>query len=385
MESKVSKEEYEIGHWGRFDTSTLMPFPEKTQSQELLDKPIPLENRINHLLPYIEPDPIRRTAFAIAHKMGVPISWVKKTAKHIGLQSSIEENLDGEQIELFQYMAYELLDEEKAWSDAYEELDDFLSSYAVGNFIARTPYWVRVNASDLEIHPILMPLASGRDTPAYPKHLVLQLRHLLLLTPAAENRLTIHALSELTGDRPINIDRKLKALGVESDNRRSMHSGQIARHFQYKTLSLLEERKQKQPPPAADWMTAKTIGKLLNKSQVWVAGRINNSFQQLGEVRLTDGVAPYVHYPPLVYEALKAEVKELALIPVAEDTDLAMSALVKVVGRNEKWITDRIPYTDIQATRKINPVNGRLFNYFQQSDSDSLLGLPDNILDKLVI
>jgi len=122
-----------------------------------------------------------------------------------------------------------------------------------------------------------------------------------------------------------------------------------------------------------EWLTIGQMAKLLEKSYDWVEIRIKRHFLDYGEIRLNPRGKPLVHYPSLVYDALKIEKDGLKDYPVVHPEDISLDGMSLAIGKTERWIRARNPYLDITGTTKLNPINNRLFTYYSERDKELLL------------
>lgn len=367
----------------QFDVSTIMPIPENTYYQELLLQPIPLENRIAHLIPHVELTAVKHVAHSIATKLGVDKKWVINTALSLGIETQAEIKINGGTREVYPPLTLELLEEELGWLRAYESLNEQVSAFTIGQFLARHPDWVRYMAAELEVyHTPKMKLESGIRGYGYPKQLTLQLRHLILLTPHAADRLTLDTLAGITGREKNWIERKLKERGVEHDQRRSLLSGTIVRHFPPESLDIINEITENEPAPAGNWLTVGTMARLIGKDYEWVQVRVQKKYLDQAAFRLDDDHKKKIHYPPEVFGLLQQEAKEAESYEIAGTNDLALSALARQLGRDQKWVVARLPYTTVDPIVKRNPVNNRLLSYYSEDVVGILLELPQDILKR---
>lgn len=121
-----------------------------------------------------------------------------------------------------------------------------------------------------------------------------------------------------------------------------------------------------------EWLTVGAIAKRLGKTYDWVQPRIQKYYLEFGELRPDSRNHLRVMYPPRVYTALEQERDHISEYPIVSAEDLAINALSVAIGKDEKWISVRMPYLEIEGTEKLNPVNNRLFTYYTTADQDML-------------
>jgi hypothetical protein len=122
------------------------------------------------------------------------------------------------------------------------------------------------------------------------------------------------------------------------------------------------------------------MARLLGKDYEWVQMRIQKKYLERGEPRLDDDHKVKIHYPPEVFEALRRELQEVESYEVAGANDLAISALAKRLGHDQKWVVARLPYTTIAPVTKINPINNQPLPYYSDDSEAILRNLPEDIL-----
>lgn len=353
-----------------------IPIPERSHSQELLELPIPLENRIAHLVPYVEPHPKLLTAYAIAKRIGAEDDWVVRIAKRIGIETSQDQSNNGPQ--LYPVFSLELLEEEWQWYQEYSGLDERLSAYAISNFIAKTEKWVRHRANELGVFPEYERANTGHMAYTYPKTLIPQLRHLILIIPPEEDGFTESELSRLTGERQDWIRYRLAKAGIEATERHSSMSGRVFRFYPNRSLEYIRmlsaERK-----PGGNWMTVGMMADQLGKSENWVINRVKQ-YENHAEIRQNDRGKSVLHYPPFVFEALKAEADKLANLERRENK-MVLVALAKSIGKKPSWVEKRLPFVEYE-TEDLMSSNGQVYAHYDESLGDALLLLPEDILDR---
>ncbi|MBC7459141.1 hypothetical protein H7200_00285 [Candidatus Saccharibacteria bacterium] len=355
-----------------FSEETRMKIPDQTHAQELLEQPIPLENRIAHLLPYLEPTAEIYSRFVIARKIGSPADWVQKVALRIGIQP-ITNTLDEEGVESYPPYSLELLQEEWQWYQSYKELDDYLTEYAISQFVARSPQWVRKTAADLEVYPTKA-VVFKRFRTVYPKTLIPQLRHLLLVYLPSEDWYITKELEEATGHDWGWVARKLKASGIQSQKRRSALNGGIFDYYPPEALEYLKQLNMDLVEPAGDWLTIQGMADKLGKSYKWVISQLAD-MQESPELKLSSRARDEEHYPPEVCQKLSE--KSATLIEVGDY--FAVDTLAKYIGKSGQWVRNRLQYTDAIPEDRVD-VTGSVHEYYPPDTIEKLEGLPWDIL-----
>jgi len=362
-----------------FGEHTKMPLPEKSHFQEILETPIPLAHRVAHLIPYIEPTARRFGIDEIATKIGAERSWVRRTAVTIGIIQNDSRSEAGEDKKTYPHLSYELLLEEWEWFVSYERLDDQLSSYAIGRFIARHDSWVEKHAYELGVYPTNgRQQTSGQNSYLYPRTLIPQLRHIILSYMPQEDKVTLGDISQETGMKRSTVKKHLLRAGFTPEKRWSYTTGSLYDFYAEESIDFIKSIISELPPPAGDWLTVSEIADTLSKDYDWVKSRVVK-FAEYASERLDNNGKKHLYYPPFVLGALKEEVNVLDGIPFVGD-QLTVSGLAIAVRRSQRWVHARLPYIDTKPRDMINPVNNRTFAYYDRKAASELVGLPEDIL-----
>lgn len=361
-----------------FSEATRMPIPERTYTQELLDRPIPLENRIAHLIPYAEPVAGILTQYMIARLIGADPEWVVRVAERTGIATLPEDKAERISVRQYASPALEVLQEEWDWYRAYKELDDLLTETAIAKFVAKSVHWVRKTAHELEVFPTDKVVKSGRERPAYKKTLIPQLRHLLLLFPPADDWATKRELIELTGKDWPWIEAQLKKTAMDIMERRSPFNGGVYDYIAPQSRSYLSEVVAQLPEAAGNGLTIEAISKRIGRSPHWILRRMPEGYESLGLERTDDREIAGLHYFEDVWGPLQEQVK-------AEENDkrLARIAIAKAVGKSWAWVESRLPYTNVDPEEKTNQnyhvfdekVVGELKDIAEEEASDTRLSV----------
>lgn len=320
-----------------FSDETRMPIPEKSHAQELLETPIPLENRIAHLIPYIEPTAELLSSHAIAKRIGAEEYWVSSVAKRIGIELLPNDSGEGAAL-LYPPLSLELLEEEWQWHVSYEALAENLSTSAIAEFMAKTSYWVTKYAQELGFLFTVEESSYGSRSYSYPKQVIPQLRHIILSHPPAGDWYTLSELEEFTGHKRTWISNNLGKVGVESEQRWLALAGRLSPHFPPNTPEIIQAIADKTPLPAGNWLNVETMARQLSKTRDWVNKRIE-PFKESGEIRIGDNGNPRMHYPPEIYAALEVA-RELQ--PVQAGDWMTTNAIAQKLSRSYEWVSRRI-------------------------------------------
>jgi len=318
-----------------FSDETRMPIPEKSYAQELLETPIPLENRIAHLIPYIEPTAELLSSHAIAKRIGAEEYWVSSVAKRIGIELLPNDSGEGA-AQLYPPLSLELLDEEWRWQQAYEALDEKISLYKVSQFLARPRQWIADKSAELGVFPEY--IQEGRPTFLYEKTIILALRHLILIVPPQGDWHSVADLEELTGVPETRIRTLIAKQAIQSQMRWSYSTARELPHFPPESRETVERERDARPEPAGEWDTVVGAARALSKSPDWVRSRIGPEYEK--KELLDDSGKPAIHYKGLV-DGLRDEAKKIESYPEAGHF-VTLSRLASIVGRSKNWTADRL-------------------------------------------
>ena len=350
---------------------TRLRIPDKSPAQELLDVPIPLKNRLEHLVPYTIPKEQPQTAEMIARQIRTTPTWVRRTAERVGVQL----NNGGE----YPLYTLELLEEELAWVKSYDQLGENLTDYAIGQFLAKDPRWVAQQANELAVFPIQEPNGPGKYRPLYPKTLIPQLRHIILSIPPANEYRTVYELAAQFGQEWEWVKLRLEKSGLRSERRWAPMSKNAVDLYPPQSEQIIAKAVAERAPAAGDWLTTSTMANRLSKTYKWVETRLV-PYHNMRKVLRDDRGADTPHYPPEVFVQLQAEVAKINAYPEAGDY-LALKTLARKIGRSTLWVTSRLPYVDTQAEKRLD--SGRVeHDYYPPKIVDELINLPPDILKR---
>ncbi len=326
-------EDFEILQGRPYGHETLIPLPEMSYEQELLNIPVPFKNRIDFLSDYIKPHAKHLPLEKIAHKVGISENFAADIIRDIGA-SQIDE--DG----TYELYTLEVVEDELEWQQIFDELDDDLSAIKIANFLGKSERWVLQKAFALAVYPTVkfMP-QDGREYSVYPKSTAWMLRTLLHHAPPSNALYTRTEMASEVNKDPKWITKQLGMLGIEGQLRTSALTNEVLLHYTEEEFSLVKSVVEALPPPAGNWLTAKYIEHITNRPKRWVKSRLS-SYEALTEVRLDVGHQPHIHYPPEVLNALiELSNKEPRHAP---EGWMTRKAIAISVGKSEKWIIPRI-------------------------------------------
>lgn len=373
-----------------YSKETRIPIPDRTYTQELLDVPIPLENRIAHLIPYIEPIAGVRTQYMISTIIGASASWVVRAAEYIGLEPLVNGTDRGSLVRHYTPPALELLQEEWDWYQSYKELDDQLTETAVGMFVAKSVHWVRKTAHELEVYPIDKVLKTGRERYTYKKTLIPQLRHILLVFLPAEDWCTKQELIELTGKDWPWIKKQLIKTDIKVMPRRSPFNGGVYDYIAPESREYLNSIKTNLPKAGKRTIhyseavrqpleeKAKTEGTDKRLARIAIARAVGKSWDWVESRLPYVGIETYEEGSPVYREPEEEIIKGLKKIAEEEaaDTRLAIYEIARILGHSSYWVKARLPFTTISPEEK----RGKQYDVFELEIIDQLRALPEDII-----
>lgn len=245
--------------------------------------------------------------------------------------------------------------------------------------MARHDSWVEKCAYELGVYPAKgRQQTSGQVSYLYPKTLIPQLRHIILSYMPQEDRVTLGDINQETGMKKSTIKKHLEQAGLTSEKRWSYTTGSLYDFYPEESTDFIKSIISELPPPAGDWLTVGTMADTLGKDYDWVKSRVVK-FEDYAREKRDDNGRIRLYYPPFVLSALREEVDALDGIPFAGD-QLTVSGLAIAVGKSGRWVHARLPYIETKPRDMINPVNNRIFIYYEQTAADELASLPQDIL-----
>jgi hypothetical protein len=362
-----------------FDETTHLHPPEQSYLSELLDRPIPLHHRIAHLIPYVDFSDSRKPMSEIVREIDVDLDWAKRAAARIGIEAHTSV-VNHEERAVYPGFTAALLEEEWAWKQAYDKLQDQVSLTKVAEFVARRNDWVKRITNELGEFPDFVNV-HGRAFGYFNKKIILDLRHIILSFMPAEEWMTTTAMAKFLGRKVEWVQHNLSKGQFESEERWGI-DGRLRDHYSPEALNYLLDLKNETVPRAGNKLTITAIAARLDRTFEWVELRIKAYFPNEGTDMLDDRGRPSLHYGEEVVRALETLSQEDEALPYATPEHVALSGLARVLGHTQRWIEHRLPYTDISPIRLRNPVNNVPGQYYLLEDSAAKLrALPENILD----
>ena len=329
----MNEYEFEITPGELLPPETRIPLPEMSYEQELLNTPVPFENRVEFLSDYVRLDVKRKPAKDIAVNLGISIEQVISYAQIVGAEQSHDDTV-------YDMYTEEVIADELAWEVSFSELDAYLSSKRISQYLGRGVHWVEQQAYGLGVYPIERLMPSGRKARAYPKGTAWMLRHIMFHTPPANDMYSIEEARKLVGKSRDWIEKQVESRNLPFSWRMSAVNHDISRHITGLVLEELQKLVRGLAPPAGNWMTDQRIASLLERDEDWVTLRANK-MPHASKRLLDDSQVERLHRSPEVFLALKRESEENRKIPFVTPDVLSVKALAKRLGRSERWVRNR--------------------------------------------
>lgn len=347
-DSSQSSKEFTLDEEVLFTSETLMPMPEKTYCQELLDQPIPLSSRIEHLVTYVDVDTFTdgalNTEYYIANSIGSTARWVRKQALEIGIEAtSVGIDPDGREQTIYPSPSLELLREEWRW---HNEVKDLGAEVLVGDFerlLGKTEKWAIKYALELGFEMRYLPSQSSSRTRVLPYAALDQLRHLILMFPPQGGWLTADEVGEFSGRESPWLATHLGRVGITAERRWSSLTGRLIYFYPPNSKEALDRIKEELPQPAGDWLSALGIVRKIGMTEEWTFRRLHELNDTTAETRLNDINVPRLHYSPVTVAIIEQMANEAKAVPEIEDW-YNISALSRAIGRGDAWVRRRLPY-----------------------------------------
>lgn len=345
----VFESDFKIVPGERLPVDTRMELPEMSYEQELLNTPVPFENRVAFLSEYsrmyfkemsldelVESlDMSRRSVKSLLVEMDVPLS----------------DDLSGEK---YDESARELLAEEFIWESRVDELADAVPAVVIAQLLSKGAAWVHEQAYALGVAPIVE-RGGSRVSYLYPKELAHKLRILVLHLPPAGSWYGPREAMNIVKKDLSWISIQVKLHGLKSGSRLAGNNVG-AEHYPEETILALVKLAEVLPPPAGTWLTVRRMANILSKDRSWVASRVGK-FEHLAEDRLTDINTVKPHYPPEVLEYLREELAKET--PGANDWFTPRAASRKL-NRPLSWVLDTLSHLNEEGEDRkgVNNIEG---------------------------
>ncbi len=332
----------------RFGKDTLMPMPEKSYFQELLDQPAPLENRIAHLIAYVDVDPLPEgeinSEYFIAKQIGSTPKWVNRKAQEISLVSSNSEfDQNNEMVDVYDSPALELLREEWRWHNETCDLDDYIKLSEFARLLGKPEDWAIKYAHELGVSVRYVLAPSGRKTRFLPRILLHQLRHIILTFPPQGDWYTEFELKKETGHDGRWLVSQLGRVGITTSLRWSDLTGKLLKFFPPESPDAVQNIESNLPKHAGNWLTGPEIARKIGMGEEWTNTRLREMVDPIAEDRLNVGNIIKLHYSPETIARVEQKAIEVMGIPEVGDW-YNVSQLARGLVVNEPWVRRRLPF-----------------------------------------
>jgi len=344
----ASREEPKVTQEPYFTNETLMPMPDKTYAQELLDQPVPLASRIAHLVSYIDIETYTNgelnTEYYIAKQIGAPVGWVKKRALEIGIEAT-PSHFDPDDIphSIYPSPSLELLREEFRWHGEIARLDAEVKIGEFERLLGKTEEWSMKYAGELGFVVHYVPSESGGRARLLPRAALGQLRHLILMFPPQEDWLTENEVSIVTGREPEWLMTNLGRVGIMTQQRWSNLTGKLLHFYPPDTEEAYLRMKSDLPQPAGNWLSVTGIARKLGMTYEWTSARLREINDSTAETRLNDINVPRLHYSPATIATVEHMAERVKGVPEIGDW-YSISALSQAIDMSDSWVERRLPY-----------------------------------------
>lgn len=335
-----------------FTDETRLAVPDKSYLQSLLEIEIPLQHRIDHLIPYVEFTADWFTADAITKKLEISDGgWVERVAKRIGVEHKLDVS-SAQSRTLYAPPALELLYEEWQWAISYRALEDKISRAKAANFIGRSEKWVHNTANQLGVFPEIVELKKGQLTYLYPKQLISELRHIILVIPPNQDWTSLSEIANTVGRGDEMVAKILQELNIEPEERWNSLVGRISLMYPPDAYEAVKTHLQ-QYVPAADWYSIKAIARTLGKDSQWVRPRlVSGGFQP--EVRLDDSGKRVLHYPPEAIESLREEIGAIESLEEQGDF-VSINKIAMLLNESKSWVQTGLAQLNLSSETRRSP------------------------------
>lgn len=341
MEKPRSDEPY-------FTDETLMPMPDKSYFQELLDQPVPLESRTAHLVAYIDIDAIPvgevNSEYFIARQIDSNPRWVRNKAAEIGLEV-LNKGVDqsGVKYNVYDSPALELLREEWWWHNETCALDEEVMVKEFERLLGKTEEWAVKYAYELGFVVNYVPSPSGGRARMLPRTALGQLRHIILMFPPQQDWYTEFELSRVSGHDDRWLATHLGRVGVNTRPRWSDLTGKLLDFYPPESPDVIRTIEANQPKRAGNWLTAAGIARKIDMSDEWTTARLREGQDPTAETRLDDDNVSRLHYSPKTIARIEKLAAKVRSIPEISDW-YTVSGLARQLGVKESWVRRRLPF-----------------------------------------
>jgi hypothetical protein len=298
----------------------------------------------------------------IASELGVYDQWVYRKIKLLGIPSIIQDFMG---VERAMYPSYtiKVLREVLEWERLYASLPNFLSLNQIAEQLGKSVGWTQKNLIHIQAQQ-----KRGAQGVVYNKRYLQILRDTLLETPYDDGWYNLKQLVEHTGKSREWIQAQLSRNNIQSQARQSGLTGRVLPHYPPDTLQLLLE-KLSVIKPGGDWVNANYIATETNKSINWVNNRLR-LYRDLAEERFDDRGSVRLHYPPIVFDAIKQEAEESLVVPDKSDY-VTLKVLMHATNHGSDKLVKILADLGIKPEKRKSKI-GRIQDYYPPSAIDAV-------------
>ena len=334
---KIEAEEPILPNNRPLSRETLMEMPELSREEELLDTPVPFENRVAHLSVFDKTLVVEGTVPELAHRLDVRVSTVMRMVASLGAQVDLI-GTDG----VCHPSLFAVLQEELSWGSLVDELPDSVTLNSIENTVGVGKSWALTAMNGLGV---ISEEFDRRGNLLYSKNVVHALRHLKLHESPADDWYDEVTVRSLTRRSDTWVHDKVNTYNLDMEYRIGVSRGRPQRHYSQATLDFLIEISA-QHPPAGAWLTVRAAASKLGISRA-VATQMLSEFDALAEERVVDSGHVAVCYPPEIIDNLAVEHLSKA------DDWLTIDGIATLIGKDFSWVLARIEqYADLAQLRK---------------------------------
>lgn len=345
--NRVIMEDLEIKYGEPLPPATRMELPELSYEQELLNTPVPFENRIAFLSEYSKVSSKQSTFDELLVNLGVSAYVLRSVLSEINAPFK---SLDSGEV-IYESHTEEVAADELSWQKKFNALNDYLAAISIAKVLSKGTDSVHQLAYGLQVYPEFKDIGKRRSF-IYPKELAQMLHILTLHHPPAGDWYGPDEAESSVGKNREWIESQVSKYGLKSGMRMSRNNIMVA-HYPFETIEALWAMVEQLPPPAGDWMTVNHMARLLNKSSYWVNARID-TYYHLAEERLTDIQRVELHYPPYVFPYLEGLAAEL---PPPGNGWLTVEDIMEMLLKSRDWVITRLKKINAVSEMRLSSTN----------------------------
>lgn len=345
--------EFEVKPGALLPPETRIPLPEMSYEQEIINTPVPFNNRVEFLSYYLKLKTRPMAVHEITEKLKISEYALSKMAELVGASSSEK---DGHTV--FEEFTLEVIQEELEWAEYSKAQDEYISAYQIATILNKGVNWVREHAYGMGVYP-----TTERTTPQgtiylYPKSLIEMLRIYILHFPPANDWYSQNEAESMIGKSDSWIAKRVKQGNLTSQLRVSNTSSFIGIHYPLETINTLQKLVT-EIQPAGDWLTYSRLAIELGVTRAWIDKHIK-TYHHLSEMRLTDYGEEKRHYPLIVKEELH-KILSKEYLPAGDW--LTIWGISKKLNRTVDWVEARISTHKDSAEKRVS-LAGKLEDHY---------------------